>query len=179
MGIAKIKEKNRDIIFWSGINADQENVVNSCDKCQKYQNQQKDENLITHESLISDNGPEYFGKDYKLFVKQWYFKHDSSCPYNPKSNGQIERTIQTIKKTLKISRKSNDDPYLAYLAPRTPLGPDNSTSPATLLYNRPIRRILPSMNTHVVITNKKVYIKKAIVMNIINALGTRLIIYPN
>ena len=139
MGIAKIKEKSRDIIFWSDINADQENVVNSCDECKKYQNQQKDENLITHESLISDNGPEYFEKDYKLFAKQWDFKYDSSCP----------------------------------------LGPENSTSPATLLYNRPIRRILPSMDTNIVITNKKVYIKKAIVMNIINALGTRLIIYPN
>ena len=179
MGIAKIKEKNRDIIFWSDINADQENVVNSCDECKKYQNQQKDENLITHESLISDNGPEYFEKDYKLFAKKWDFKYDSSCPYNQKSNGQIERTFQAIKKTLKKSRKSNDNPYLAYLAPGKPLGPDNSTSPATLLYNRPIRRILPSMNTNIVITNKKVYIKKAIVINIINALGTRLKIYPN
>ena len=27
---------------------------------------------------VSDNGPEYIGKDYKLFAKQWDFKQDSS-----------------------------------------------------------------------------------------------------
>ena len=61
--------------------------------------------------VVSDNGPEYIGKDYKLFAKQWDFKHDSPSPHYPKSNGQIERTIQTIKKTLKKEKafKSNDD----------------------------------------------------------------------
>ena len=27
---------------------------------------------------LSDNGPEYIGKDYKLFAKQWNFEQDSS-----------------------------------------------------------------------------------------------------
>ena len=62
---------------------------------------------------MSDNGPEYIGRDYKLFVKQWDFNCDSSIPHYPKSNGQIEQTIQTIKKTLKKAFKSNEDPYLA------------------------------------------------------------------
>ena len=43
--------------------------------------------------VVSDNGPEYIGKDYKLFAKPWYFKHDSSSPHYPKSNGKIKRTI--------------------------------------------------------------------------------------
>ena len=62
---------------------------------------------------MSDNGPEYIGKDHELFAKQWDFKHDLSSPHYPKSNGQIERTIETIKKTLKKVFKFNDDPYLA------------------------------------------------------------------
>ena len=48
--------------------------------------------------VVSDDRPEYIGKDYKLFLKQWDFKHDSSSPHYSKSNGQIERTTQTIKK---------------------------------------------------------------------------------
>ena len=49
LGIAKIKEKARDILYWPGINADLENIVNSCDTCQEYQNQQKDESPIAHD----------------------------------------------------------------------------------------------------------------------------------
>ena len=41
LGIVKIKEKNRDIIYWPGINAELENIVNNCDTCQEYQNRQK------------------------------------------------------------------------------------------------------------------------------------------
>ena len=67
----------------------------------------------TPKKVVSDNGPEYIGRDYKLFVKQWDFNCDSSIPHYPKSNGQIEQTIQTIKKTLKKAFKSNEDPYLA------------------------------------------------------------------
>ena len=108
---------------------------------------------------MSDNEPEYIGKDYKLFAKQWDFKHDSSSPHYPKSNGQIQRTIQMIKKTLKTTFKSNDDPYLAFLALGTSPGPKNNTPPVTLLYNRPIRTILPSMNTNITKKQEDLYKK--------------------
>ena len=85
------------------------------------------------EKVVSHNESEYIRKDYKLFSKQWDFKHNSSSPHYPKSNGQIERTIQTIKKTLKKAFKSNDDTYLALSALRTSPGPNNNTPPATLL----------------------------------------------
>ena len=107
----------------------------------------------------SDNEPEYIGKDYKLFAKQWDFRHDSPSPHYPKSNGQVKRTIKTIKKTLKKAFKSKEEPYLAPLALRTSPGPDNNTPPATFLYSRPIRTILPSMNTNIAIKNKKIYRK--------------------
>ena len=109
--------------------------------------------------VASDNGPEYIRGDYKLFAKQWVFKHDSSSPHYPKSNGQIERTIQTIKKTLKKTFKSNDDSYLVLVALRTSPGLNSNTPSATLLYSRPIRTILPSMNTNIAINNKKIYRK--------------------
>ena len=77
---------------------------------------------------MSDNGPEYTGKDYKLFGKQWDFKHGSSSPHYQKSNGQIEWTIQMIKKTIKKAFKSNDNPYWALLALWTSPAPNLTTT---------------------------------------------------
>ena len=89
---------------------------------------------------MSDDRPEYIGKDYKLFLKQWDFKHDSSCPHYSKSNGQIERTTQTIEKTVKKAFKSNNDPFLALLALQTSPGPNNNKPPHFLKIHRSVIR---------------------------------------
>ena len=34
LGIVKIKERARDTLYWPGINADLENIVNTCDTSQ-------------------------------------------------------------------------------------------------------------------------------------------------
>ena len=36
--IVKVKENARDILYWPGFYTDLENIVNSCDTCQEYQN---------------------------------------------------------------------------------------------------------------------------------------------
>ena len=79
----------------------------------------------------------------------------TSSPHYPKSNGQVERTIQTIKKTLKKAFRTNEDPYLALLAIRTSSGPENNTPPSTLFYNRPIRTLLPTLDRNRKIINNK------------------------
>ena len=89
-------------------------------------------NLESLRKSCVDNGPEYTGKDYKLFAKQWDFKHYSSSPHYPKSNGQIKRMIQKMKKTLKKAFKFNDDPYLALLALQTSPGPNKNTHPSNI-----------------------------------------------
>ena len=121
--------------------------------------QRKSNNTWIPKKVISYNGPEYIWKDYKLFPKQWDFKHDSSSRYYPESNGQIERTVQTIKKALKKSHLNLMTTHTYFMVPRTSPGPKNNTPPATLLFSRPIRTILPSMNTNIVLTNKKIYRK--------------------
>ena len=63
-----------------------------------------------------------------------------------------------------------DDPHLALLALRTWPGPNSNTPTAMLLYSRPIRTILLSMNSNIAIKNKKIY-KKTIVINIITLLN--------
>ena len=86
--------------------------------------------------VISDNGPQYISREYSTFAHEWDFKHDSSSPEYPQSNGFIERTIQTVKKTLKKAFHSGEDPYLALLALRTTPFANGQPAPATLLMNR-------------------------------------------
>ena len=111
--------------------------------------------------VISDNGPVFTANIFKTFSKQWDFKHTTSSPRYPKSNEQIERTIQAIKKSIKKGLKGHDDPYLALLAVRTSTGPENNTPPATLFYNRVIKTLLPSMNKEVSQENKKLILSNS------------------
>ena len=90
-------------------------------------------------TLVSVNGPQYIAEDMKVFAKEYGFQLVTSSPYYPKSNGQAERTVRTIKHLLECS----PDPYLALLSYRaTPL-PFCGISPGELLMGRKIRTDLP------------------------------------
>lgn len=71
------------------------------------------------EVIISDNGPQYDCQSYKQFAKDWGFQHISSSPRYPKSNGFIERQVQTVKKTLNKAEKSGKDLTMAMLCLRS------------------------------------------------------------
>ena len=95
------------------------------------------------ETVISDNGSQFISDEYVKFVKSWRFDHDFSSPEYPQSNDMIEQTIQTVKKTLRKAKLSNNDPFLAILALRTTPRQKRS-SPAQLLMNQNLRTTLPS-----------------------------------
>ena len=61
--------------------------------------------------VISDIGPEFVGNAYKNLSKKWDFKHITTSPVHPQSNGQVERTIQAIKTTLYKAFENNEDPH--------------------------------------------------------------------
>ena len=50
------------------------------------------------ERLISDNGPQYSAEEFRVFSVRYGFDHVTSSPLYPRSNGFIERTVQTVKK---------------------------------------------------------------------------------
>ena len=88
-------------------------------------------------SIVSDDS-QFVSQEYKLFSQQWDFNHRTSSPEYPKSNGFIERTIQTVKRSLKKAMVNKEDPALALLALRTTPGKDNTT-PARKLMGRTLR----------------------------------------
>ena len=91
------------------------------------------------ETVISDNGPQYSAK-FSKFAQEWGFSHMTSSPKYPQSNGEAERTVQTMKNLLTKA----EDPHEALLAYRaTPL--ENGFSPAELCMGRRLRTTLPTI----------------------------------
>ncbi|UYV80685.1 K02A2.6-like [Cordylochernes scorpioides] len=66
-------------------------------------------------TLVSDNGPPFNSTGFKNFAQKYEFKHQTSSPKYPRSNGQVERTIQTIKGLIIKTVKSGRDPNLALM----------------------------------------------------------------
>lgn len=91
------------------------------------------------EVVRSDNNP-FNSAEFLSFSRQYDFKLITSSPRYPKSNGEAERAVQTVKDLLKKSR----DPYLALLAYRsTPL--QNGYTPSQLLMGRNLRSTVPTL----------------------------------
>ena len=68
--------------------------------------------------LVSDNGPQYACQAMQEFAESYGFKHVTSSPHLPQSNGMAERSVKTVKSLLEKS----SDPYMAILSYRaTPL----------------------------------------------------------
>ena len=90
------------------------------------------------DTLHSDNGPQFGSDDFKQFADQWGFEHVTSSPLYAQSNGEVERTVQTMKAKL----NKCDDEYFALLSYRdTPL--HNGYSPAQLSMGRKLRSRVP------------------------------------
>ena len=52
------------------------------------------------EVVMSDNGPQYSSDQFAKFANQYGFKHNTSSPKYPQSNGAAERAVRTIKEMM-------------------------------------------------------------------------------
>ena len=92
------------------------------------------------DELVTDNGPQYASKEFKDFAKEYGFVHTTSSPLYPQSNGQAERTVQTVKRLLKKSR----DPYQSLMDYRNTQIEGIGFSPAQMFLGRRIKTKLPT-----------------------------------
>ena len=82
--------------------------------------------------FVSDNGPLFDCFVMKVFAETYGFRHITSRPYYPQSNGLAERAVKTVKQLLQTA----PDPHMALLSYRaTPL-PSCRLSPTELLMGR-------------------------------------------
>ena len=90
----------------------------------------------TLEEIMSDNGAPFNGKEFSSFLTGLGIRHTTSSPNYPRSNGFIERQIQTMKrlmeKAISMGRSFQED--LTSLRAQ-PLG-DGLPSPAEILHGR-------------------------------------------
>ena len=111
-------------------------------------NQLTSEEIITHmksifarhgipEEVVSDNGPQFSAEAYAKFARDDQFKHTTSSPLYPQSNGEVERAVKTVKALL----KKDSDPYQALAYRATPL--EVGYSPSELLMSRKLRTTVP------------------------------------
>ncbi|XP_061170331.1 uncharacterized protein K02A2.6-like [Saccostrea echinata] len=98
----------------------------------------------TPNSLVSDNGPQFSSDEFAEFTHLWEFKHITSSPKYPQSNGRAEQAVKMAKRLMKRAVKSNSDPYLALLDFRNTPTQGMGTSPAQRLMSRRTKTLLPT-----------------------------------
>ena len=104
------------------------------------------------EEVISDNGSQYSNTgnlfdsthEFRMFAKEWGFKHTTSSPEYPQSNGAAERAVQTAKRILKKASADGKDPFEGLLKYRNTPFEDIGLSPAELLMSRRTRTMFPT-----------------------------------
>ena len=88
--------------------------------------------------LFSDNGPCYSSSEFEKFAEEWDFKHVTSSPMYPRSNGFSERNVKIIKD---IYSKSGDKQMGLLIHRNTQL--ENGYTPSELNLGRRTRCNLP------------------------------------
>ena len=99
------------------------------------------------DTVRSDNGPPFNGKEFKLFAEELGFKHRKITPRWPRANGEVERFVRTVKKVIKTAKAENKNykQELNRLLRNYRATPHSTTrvAPATALFGRPMKTKLP------------------------------------
>lgn len=100
------------------------------------------------ETLVSDNGPQFASADFDQFCLHNGIKHITTAPYHPQSNGQVERFVDTFKRSVKKIREGKgaiqealDVFLLTYRTTPNPATPEG-ISPSEAMFGRKIRTSL-------------------------------------
>ena len=104
------------------------------------------------DEVVSDNGSQYSNTrnlfstthEFKQFAEEWGFRHTTSSPEHPQSNGAAERAVQTAKRIFKKAAADKKDPFEGLLKYRNTPFEDIGVSPVQLLMSRRTRTMIPT-----------------------------------
>jgi hypothetical protein len=93
--------------------------------------------------MYSDNSP-FNSIEFRRFAEKYDFKHITSSPHFPQSNGKVESAIKIAKRLMEKAREDKEDPHLALLALRNTPSEQLGASPAQIALGRRTRTHLPA-----------------------------------
>ncbi|KAK6762270.1 hypothetical protein RB195_023110 [Necator americanus] len=96
--------------------------------------------------IVSDNGTQFTAKEFQEFCDMQGIEHVRSPPFHPQSNGQVERFVDTLKRTLQKIKEGGTSEKLAEFLQcyrRTPCASTpGHLSPAEVFLGRQLRTSL-------------------------------------
>jgi hypothetical protein len=95
--------------------------------------------------VVSDNSP-FASAEFRRFAEKFQFRHVTSSPRYPQSNGKAESAVKIAKKLMIRADETNTDPFLALLEWRNTPSEQLNRSPAQLILGRRTRTCLPICN---------------------------------
>ena len=101
------------------------------------------------EELTSDGGPQFTSSLTEEFLKSWGVHHRLVSVANPHGNSRAEIAVKTVKRMLQANTNAvgslNVDAFQrALLIYRNSIDPETKSSPAMILFGRPIRDPIPA-----------------------------------
>ena len=96
------------------------------------------------DELVSDNGPKFASSEFKKFADAWSFRHTTSSPGYPQSNGKAEQAVQTVKRIFRKCKGTGQSEYLARLEWRKTPSEGMTYSPAERLLGRQCKTMMPA-----------------------------------
>jgi hypothetical protein len=98
----------------------------------------------TPATVITDNARQFDCQAFRDFAKAWDFKHITSSPYYPQSNGLAESSVKRAKQLLEKTKRDNSDLYQNLLNVRNVPTDSQLGSPAQRLMARRLRTAIPT-----------------------------------
>ena len=97
--------------------------------------------------IMTDNGSQIVSQEFTQFTTDWEFKHVTSSPRYPKSNGKAESAVKIVMNLFKKALKDDKDPWLALLDYRNTPTEGQNSSPTQRLMSRRTRTRLPTASS--------------------------------
>lgn len=100
------------------------------------------------EEVSSDGGPEFVASETEAFFQQWGIRHRLSSSYHPRSNGRAEVAVKSMKRLLQSATNpenalNEDSVIFGLLQYRNTPDISSGTSPAQILFGRPLKDRIP------------------------------------